>query len=144
MIGDITIAPKISEDNAVKVLEKIMERYQITNLIKERANLFATKIMNGTMSLEKEGIRYELFHSIKVGGEPRKTFTLQFPDAKLFKDNGINLDDFRKIELGEPVPGLLEKLSCIMLGIPSEYGDSIPLKDNGMLFQIGCTFFLAN
>ena len=144
ILGELTLEPKISQDNAIKVLKKMMERYQVAKLREEHVNLFIGKVMMGGMSLERDGIKYDLFHKIKVGGDPRKTFTLQFPDSKSLKDNDVNLEDFQSIETGQPLPGVMEKVSCIMLGIASEFGDSIPIKDRTLLFQIGCTFFLAN
>jgi hypothetical protein len=144
ILGELTLEPKISQDNAIKVLKKMMERYQVARLQEEHVNLFIDKIMMGGMSLEKDGIAYELFHSVKIGGDPRKTFTLQFPDSKSLKDNEIKIEDFQSVETGQPLPGVIEKLACILLGIPSEHSEVIPIKDKTLLFHIGCRFFLAN
>jgi len=142
--GAFTIEPKISEESAKKTLRAMMVRYKVARLEELHANSLLGKIMMGTLSYSaKEGLQYELFQSIEVGGERRSVITLVMPDAKIFKDNEVTLQDFNELGGGVAGPETMGKVVTMLLGLPSEYVDKVPLKDHSPIFEIGCLFFLA-
>lgn len=140
----IRISTKISRENAVKELERIMEIAEMAEFQEEFARPYINKIMFGKLFAKDGSIHYELSRPLDIGQGPKKAFALLAPDSKSFKDNDIKLSDFSENGTGEASEETMLKCVSVFLGIPSEIAEKeISLKDKVAIFQIGTMFFLS-
>jgi exonuclease VII small subunit len=145
--GIIKAKPKISYENARKIVEEIVTQFELGDMGTKEAGMLLNKIMFGKLTLENGDLKYTLKSPIQRGDGNEKTFPLFEPSQKSFDDNNIDLVSIMTAmengNLSALPKDLMSTCACIFLGIQSDLGKQLGVSDVMNLFSIGCQLFLA-
>lgn len=138
---------KISTENAIKTLEKIMDVFGISQMGNHHVELACKQIEAGNLTLKNQEVFYKLSRAIEVHGEKKQqVFKLTEPNAAQMEDNGITLDSIVKSSLGiseEDDSDKMKTIARLVIGLPEEFTKTMTYSDIMILYGLHAVFFLG-
>jgi len=138
---------KISRENAEKVFEKILTKFEIAEIDKEDVTIIINKIMFGKMYFEDDILYYELMKGINRGNGIEKKFVFDSPEQSVFQENDIDLMSvlmaYEKQNTSSIANDSMSKIAITFIGLQPDFAKHLSMKDTISLFTIGLTLFFG-
>jgi hypothetical protein len=144
-----TAKTKISLENAEKVFEKILEKFEIAEFEKENSDLFINKIRFGKLYLdENNNLHYVLSKPIERDkGKYEKDFIFDSPEQVAFTDNDVDLISivmaYEQGRIDQIGKNSMAKASCIFINLSVDFAEKLSIKDATSLFMMGSNLFFG-
>jgi hypothetical protein len=137
---------KISPENAVVIVEKMLDVLGIDEFEEDRVETVAGLVESGRLSLKDGVIQYTLARAIKVhDGKGQRTFPLSEPDDQKLDSAGVDIFKFgQELASGKELAGKdVKGIARLTLGIEEDFAHKIPTKDIMVVFSLYNLFFLG-
>lgn len=141
---------KISEENAIKIFEKILTKFEIAKFEKDDAEIFINKIRFGKLYLDdNNNLIYILQKSIERNkGNLENKFIIQNPEQSFFSDNDIDLMSILMAYNDRRIDSInknsMARLACIFIGLQPDFANKLTIKDSIAIFMIGLNLFFGS
>jgi hypothetical protein len=136
---------KISEANAVKAMEKMVEVLNLNGISAGNAERLSPLVGQQKLLVDDSGVVYRLSRPIKdENGKQQRDFVLREPSSGELDKAEIDIIEFSQgLGVGDIDKDKADKLCYLMTGIHPELGGQVSMTDMAHLWLVFIAFFLG-